>query len=396
MANALAAWAAQPLRTVQDYQDADAERQSRGMRNALLQMQMQQAQQGMADQQAVRNALSQHGATEQGANALMQLGAFDQAQAIQKMAQQRQQQQRVGSYLDSINPASGVARPFDPMQMLQATRDPELVKQYADVAMVKPQARNIKEVGGHLVEIPADGSAPKTLFTAPPKPEAPPEIIRLMNFRDNLPAGDPRRSVLDAQIRKSVTHAPGTTVNVDAAPKAFWTDFGKEVSGMVVDERKNAQAATGIVQNVQSIRDAANRGAYQGAGAELKLGAAKALGALGMPYDAKTVANTEVFNASANKFVLDSIKQLGANPSNADREFIEKTVPRLQTDPAALPLLLDFMENKARTQIRGYNSKAKQIQAQPNARGLPFSLEVPEPEAPQQPAGNGGWSIRPK
>jgi hypothetical protein len=106
-----------------------------------------------------------------------------------------------------------------------------------------------------------------------------------------------------------------------------------------------------------------------------------------MPYDARTVANSELFSAQANQFVLNSIKGLGANPSNADREFIEKTVPRLQTDPAALPQLLSFIENKARSQLTKYNEKARSVKA--GASYLPFSLEVSEPDV------GGGWSIKP-
>ena len=175
--------------------------------------------------------------------------------------------------------------------------------------------------------------------------------------------------------------ASRVNVAVDAGPKAFWSDYGKQAADSLFEERKGAQAAAGVLQSVQQIRQPAQGGAYQGTGAELKLGAAKALGALGMPYDAKTVANTEVFNAQANKFVLESIKQLGANPSNADREFIEKTVPRLSTDPAALPLLLSFIEGKAQAQIRGFNSKAKSVASKPGAQFLPFDLTVQEPSS---------------
>lgn len=186
------------------------------------------------------------------------------------------------------------------------------------------------------------------------------------------------------EITKSRAGASNTNVRVDAGPKAFWQDFGKSASEQLFQERDSAKAAAGTLQSVGEIRKAAAGGAYQGAGAEMKLNAAKALGALGMPYDAKTVANSELFNAQANQFVLNSIKGLGANPSNADREFIEKTVPRLSTDPKALPELLNFIETKARGQIGAYNSKIKGVQQQAEGGFIPYSLEVPVPEV--QPA----------
>lgn len=193
----------------------------------------------------------------------------------------------------------------------------------------------------------------------------------------------PNRAYQDYEIRKASAGAARTNVNVDSGPKAFWSDFGKKSTDVLFAERDAAQAAASTVQSIGQIRAAVDQGAYQGAGADAKLAASKALGALGMPYDAKTVANTELFNATANQFVLDKIKTLGANPSNADREFIEKTVPRIGTDPAALPQLLDFMEQRAGQQIGKFNQKIKAVQGQQGASFLPFSLEVPQPQ-PQQ------------
>lgn len=186
-------------------------------------------------------------------------------------------------------------------------------------------------------------------------------------------------------MAKSAAGAARTNVVVDAAPKAFWNDFGKQASDQLFKEREGAQAASSTLQGIGEIRKAVQGGAYQGAGADYKLAAAKALGALGAQIAPEQVANSEQFNAVANQFVLNSIKGLGANPSNADRDFIEKTVPRLSTDPRALPLLLNFMEGKAKNTVDGYNTKIRGVQQQPGAGFMPFSLEVPTPSA-QPPA----------
>ena len=192
----------------------------------------------------------------------------------------------------------------------------------------------------------------------------------------------------DYDTRKAAAGAARTNVMVDAAPKAFWNDFGKQASDQVFKERDGAQAAATTLQGIGEIRKAVEGGVYQGAGADYKLAAAKALGALGAQIAPEQVANSEQFSAISNQFVLNYIKGLGANPSNADREFIEKTVPRLSTDPGALPQLLNFMETKAKATIDSYNSKIKGIQQQPGAGFMPFSLEVPVPEAKptQQPS----------
>lgn len=185
------------------------------------------------------------------------------------------------------------------------------------------------------------------------------------------------------ELQKAAAGAHRTNVSVDSGPKAFWSDFGKSASDALFQERANAQSAAATLQNISQIRDAVKGGVYQGTGANMKLDAAKALGALGMPYDSKTVANSEIFNSTTNQFVLEKIKTLGTNPSNADREFIEKTVPRLSMDPKALPALLSFIETKAQQQVGTFNQKMKAVQSQAGAQFMPFSLEVPTNQQPQ-------------
>lgn len=249
-----------------------------------------------------------------------------------------------------------------------------------EVGSVLPKSET-KVVGNALVQVDPSGAA-KELYSADAKidPNKP------FMLKDGQIV--PNAAYQQFELEKAQRGAARTNVStvVDAAPKAFWQDFGKNASDTLFKEREGAQAAASTLQSVGEIRKAAEGGAFQGAGAELKLGAAKALQGLGMPYDAKTVANSELFNAQANQFVLNSIKGLGANPSNADREFIEKTVPRLSTDPAALPQLLNFMERKARSQLTNYNTKIKGVQSQPMGQSIPMSLEVPEPEMPKPKA----------
>ena len=65
---------------------------------------------------------------------------------------------------------------------------------------------------------------------------------------------------------------------------------------------------------------------------------------------------SQLYNAEASKLVLEKVKMLGANPSNADVTFIQKTVPQLATSSEARSLMADFMEKKARQAIKTYKS----------------------------------------
>ncbi len=324
------------------------------VRKQMRDMQMQQMQQELTRRKAIEDAY--RGAiTTPAQQALAQGGGptVANAQAMQGMS----------PGIDQNALIRGLAQ-ADPMSAYQ---------------MMQPKPADYKVVGDALLQVGPSGV--KEAYRAPAKPAELPSAVREYQF-----ARDQGYQGTFQQFQLEQKRAGATNVRVDTGPKAFDTELGKMGVGLLEKGREGAQAAASTLESVGEIRKAAAGGAYQGAGADLKLGAAKALGALGMPYDAKTVANSELFSAQANQFVLNSIKGLGANPSNADREFIEKTVPRLQTDPAALPALLNFMEEKARRQIRSYNTQARQTQQQ--SPFLPFSLEVQEPALPSPKPAN--------
>jgi hypothetical protein len=342
------------------------------------------------------------------AKAVEEMRAMQLQQMRAQMEAQRQQQEQAGTDRKltqqaftpvrgfEANAASGIMGPrpealapvgklpaFDPASFIAAGGSPELAftlqKSLAPAGPVITKA-------GDVARDPRTGQVLWQNETA----ESVDPFIRMLKQSGIDPASPHGQQLIQARLRKETTHQPATSLTVQSGPRAFDTDLGKFAVDAFGKQRETAQAAAGVLQSVGEIRKAAQGGAYQGAGAEIKLGAAKALGALGMPYDERTVANSELFSAQANQFVLNSIKGLGANPSNADREFIEKTVPRLQTDPAALPLLLKFMEDKARAQVQSYNRTARQVQSR--ADYLPLSLEVTEPQI--TPA-TDGWGIRP-
>jgi hypothetical protein len=84
--------------------------------------------------------------------------------------------------------------------------------------------------------------------------------------------------------------------------------------------------------------------------------------------------------------VLEHVKTLGANPSNADREFIEKTVPRLSTSQEARTQLADFIEKSAKRNIDTFETMDKYARTNRGLGGFKF------PEIPSG-GGQGGSNI---
>lgn len=140
---------------------------------------------------------------------------------------------------------------------------------------------------------------------------------------------------------------------INSGPKAFENEMGKSDAEQVGQWRKEAMAANNALQSVQNMRDSIQKGAFTGGGAQVKTDAANLISGLtGIEF--KKLAGSQEFNAEASKLVLQHVKELGANPSNTDREFIEKTIPRLASSPEARDQLIKWVEQQAKRSIDRY------------------------------------------
>lgn len=178
----------------------------------------------------------------------------------------------------------------------------------------------------------------------------------------------------------------------------------KGVGEQFVESRK---VATGVPERIGLIHDARrqlDQGAITGAVADWRLTAAKLFG-----LSPDQVANTETFRATVGREVLSNIKALGANPSNADRDYIERVSGgQITLDEASLRRILDINEKYARQALRNFNRDAKALMDRnPDAyRSVAPLMSVEEPgeyEAPERaapaanaaPARGGGWQTLP-
>lgn len=123
---------------------------------------------------------------------------------------------------------------------------------------------------------------------------------------------------------------------------------------------KAAQTSPQVISSIHEARRALDSGAITGAMADQKLFLAKVGTMFGLPNDA--VANTEVARASLGNQVLESAKTLGANPSNADRDYIEKVKGgSIKLDESSMRRLLDMQEKWARDGVKRSNDMAEKM-----------------------------------
>lgn len=156
------------------------------------------------------------------------------------------------------------------------------------------------------------------------------------------------------EYQKELKKAGATNVSLsNVGPKAFETELGKMDAEQLGKWREGAMAAQSTLGSVQRLENADAKGAYAGGAANLKMTVGSYINGL-TGSTPKGQIGSELYTAEANNLVLSQIKTLGANPSNADLIFIQKTVPQLSTNADARKALTQFMREKAQSSIGLY------------------------------------------
>lgn len=226
-------------------------------------------------------------------------------------------------------------------------------------------------------EVAFDKYTHKPLFSAPKEFNTPAEQQGYELAQKQGYGG----SFMDYQT--ALKKAGATNVSLsNVGPKAFEAELGKMDAEQLGKWRDSAMTAQNTLSTVKKLEDADAKGAYSGGAANLKMTVGSYINGI-TGATPKGQIGSELYNAEAGKLVLDQIKTLGANPSNADREFIQKTVPQLSTNPEARRQMTKFMSEKAQQSINLYNRANTHARKNSGLGGF----QVVEP--------TGEWSITP-
>ena len=175
---------------------------------------------------------------------------------------------------------------------------------------------------------------------------------KLIKERDAIAAinpDDPRIKDYDKAIAAEGT-GKGTVLNIDQKGKsAFAEGLGSKDSARVAKAEELIQSASNELQTLKKMSETDRLGVISGTGATARVEALKFLDTAGFttPQEKTKLAASENFDKLTGDLILSRIKQLGTNPSNADREFIAKIVPQLASSPLARKQLIDYMATRA-------------------------------------------------
>lgn len=150
-----------------------------------------------------------------------------------------------------------------------------------------------------------------------------------------------------ASDKRSVTKV---TVNGKEEETEFAKQLGKVQAtrlGAAYDKRDAALRELSTFEQLATLPDTQ---LISGSLAEPRVEIANFLVTAGLAssQDAQRVSASQQFQKLSNDLVLARVKQLGYNPSDADRKFIEQTIPRLSSSATARKQLMAFMAKVAR------------------------------------------------
>ena len=156
-----------------------------------------------------------------------------------------------------------------------------------------------------------------------------------------------------ANIGPAVDRRSTTNVNVNAnkvEENAFKKKLGEVQGNRMGAAYEKRDAALRELSTFEQLATLPDNQLISGSLAEPRVEVANFLNTIGLASekDAARVSSSQQFQKLSNDLVLARVKQLGYNPSDADRKFIEQTIPRLSSSVAARKALVNFMAKVAR------------------------------------------------
>jgi hypothetical protein len=190
-----------------------------------------------------------------------------------------------------------------------------------------------------------------SLFPKPVAPVAPSGVMKLIQERDALPVGDPRRAILDQAITKQTTQAPAASVTVNNKQESeFGKTVGKEFGDIytgIIKAEFNAPKTIANYDRIGNLLSEVNTGKFAGGILELKA-AAKSLGvdltAMGIKDD---VVPGQAVKQISNMLALELRNPAGGAGmpgalSDSDRKFLVESIPGIENDPGAIKEMIKY------------------------------------------------------
>jgi hypothetical protein len=160
------------------------------------------------------------------------------------------------------------------------------------------------------------------------------------------------KKIFDNSVAKATASKPQISVDT-RAETSFAQAMGAADAKRVTEARTARDAALSELKTLDKAMDLSSKPLVTGAAQAQRMAILNFLDtAVGLGGKTKEeLVNSQKFEKITGDLVLDKIRKLGANPSNADREFIARIVPNLTINPEARSQLLQYLKKRAQEVI---------------------------------------------
>jgi hypothetical protein len=173
-----------------------------------------------------------------------------------------------------------------------------------------------------------------------------------------------------------------TNINVSNTQEtAFAKERGQLQAKTLAEAETQAKASANAVNRLANMEKLNQGPLISGPLAGSAIGAGQFLSSLGLlsPEAAKTLGSSEIYDKQAKDLVMQDLGgKLGAQISNADREFIEARIPQLRNSQPARTELIKKLKEIHNKNIDYYQRMSKEATKKGNLNDFDFASGAPD------------------
>lgn len=188
------------------------------------------------------------------------------------------------------------------------------------------------------------------------------------------------KEVFEQEKILKATGAPKQTV-INAQEGAFAKQRGELQAKSLAEAETQAKASSNAVNRLTGMEKLNKGTMITGPLAGTAIGAGQFLSSLGLlsADSAKTLSSSEVYDKLAKDLVMQDLGgKLGANISNADRDFIEARIPQLRNSAQARTELIGKLKEIHSKNIDYYQRMSKHANAKGSLNDFDFASSAPD------------------
>lgn len=269
--------------------------------------------------------------------------------------------------------AGGAAAPAAPAPQSNMMAPATAPAAPANAMAAGPSLEQTRDLGMKLVQLgdPRGQQILQNLDRMFPqsKMEGQPEIVRVQARIAQLPLGSPERTQLEQYLNKLTAAPSSSVVNVNTqlpASEAAQTEFMKGTRA-TYDQLKTVPATLKNLEEAKRLIPAAKT--FMGTGGDAFLKAATFLNnRLGTSIDVKGITDATELRSRLFYGIMDNLRKVDAQPTQQQQNILQEALGSLNTDPNALPNVLDAYADSLRQRVDLYNEEV----AGAEERGVKF------------------------